>query len=127
MTQSGHDPRPQPERRKRPKLTPLSGEMKRISALLEEELLEWPDVTARAMFGLRAFYRGAVIFAMLPQKRALESPNAIAYKLAADGREQGKNWRLFELEDGRDIRKALALLERAYTRAAGPHSYPASG
>ena len=105
---------------KRPRLTPVSEEMRRRCVLLARELLRWPDVSARSMFGLRAFYRGAVIFAMLPDKRALESPNTIAYKLPADGiqRREGEKWQLCELENERDIDNALACLDKAYTRAA---------
>lgn len=80
MSQSRPDALSQPEVRQRRRLMSVSEEMRRICALLEAELLPWPGVAARAMFGLRAFYRGAVIFALLPNKRALESPNAMAYK-----------------------------------------------
>jgi hypothetical protein len=75
----------------------------------------------RPMFGLHAFYRGTVIFAMLPDKRALESAKAIAYKLPnqAPGKEAGK-WKLFELENDRDIDRALVTLDMAYRQAAGP-------
>ncbi len=103
---------------KRPKLMPVSDEMRHISALLTQELLQWPDVSARPMFGLRAFYRSTVIFALLPEKRALESPNAIAYKLAAGAqKKEGEKWRPFELENERDISAALAVLEKAYGAA----------
>lgn len=103
---------------KRPRLSPISEEMRRLSALLSEELLHWPGVSARPMFGMRAFYHGAVVFAMLPDKRALESPTAIAYKLpvGAPPRE-GQKWRLFELEGERDLGSALACLDKAYRRA----------
>jgi hypothetical protein len=80
--------------------------------LLAQELLRWPDVTARPIFGLRAFYRGTAVFAMLPDKRALESPNAIGYKLA-------DQWHSFELTNEHDIDQALARLNQAYTRATG--------
>jgi hypothetical protein len=71
------------------------------------------------MFGLHAFYRGAVIFAMLPHKRALESAKAIAYKLPNEmpGKE-GEKWKLFELESDRDVGKALVTLDKAYRKAA---------
>jgi hypothetical protein len=103
---------------KRPKLVPVSEEMRHICALLAEELLRWPDVSARPMFGLRAFYRGAVVFAMLPDKRALENPKAIAYKLP-DGakRSEGEKWQLCEIRNEYDIDNALGRLEKAYTRA----------
>jgi hypothetical protein len=72
------------------------------------------------MFGLRAFYRGTVVFAMLPDKRALESAKAIAYKLPsrAQSKEGGK-WKLFELENDRDIGRALVTLDKAYREAVG--------
>jgi hypothetical protein len=99
-------------------LAPVSDEMRHLSALLEQELLGWPDVSARPMFGMRGFYRGAVVFAMLPDKRALEKPNAIAYK-RADGteRREGQKWQLCELKTPHDIDKALACLDQAYKRA----------
>jgi hypothetical protein len=103
---------------KRPRLILVSEETKHICLLLAQELLRWPDVTVRSMFGLRAFFRGAVVFAMLPDKRALESPKAIAYKLrdGAQNRE-GEKWQLFELKNEHDIDNALARLNEAYTRA----------
>jgi len=70
------------------------------------------------MFGLHAFYRGAVVFAMLPDKRALESPNAFAHKLPDDLRKrEGQKWRLCELKNERDIDGALAHLRAAFIKA----------
>jgi hypothetical protein len=106
-------------RRKRPKLVPVSEEMRRICEMLERELLRWPDVNVRPMFGMRAVYREKVVFAMLPDKRALENPKAIAYKrLELQGKDDEK-WKLFELENEEHIGSALVHLERAYTKAAG--------
>lgn len=74
----------------------------------------------RLMFGLHAFYRGTAVFAMLPDKRALESAKAIAYKLPCEAQsKEGGKWHLFELEDDRDIGRALVTLEKAYRKAAG--------
>src|ERR1700682_2751786 len=103
---------------KRPRLAAASEEMGRISTLLSQELLRWPGVSVRPMFGLRAFYRDAVVFAMLPDKRAMERPGAMGYKLPgrAQNRE-GEKWRLFELKTERDIDQALILLGKAYTHA----------
>jgi hypothetical protein len=98
-------------RRTPPKLPPPSEEMRHASALLAQELLSWPDVGTRPMFGLRAFYRRGVIFAMLPEKRAFEVPNGIAYN-------EGGKWKVFEVENEAGIGKALAVLEKAYGRAA---------
>lgn len=104
---------------KRPRLVPVSEEMRHICKLLKQELLRLPDVSARSMFGLRAFYRGALVFAMLPDKRALENPRAIAYKLPdPEHTREGEKWQLFELKDVHDIDNALTHLDRAYRRAA---------
>jgi hypothetical protein len=51
-------------------------------------------------------------------KRALESPTVIAYKLAVGTRSrEGQKWRLFELEGERDLANALACLDKAYKMA----------
>ena len=104
--------------RQRPRLVPIPEHIRHLCALLGQELLRWPDVSARPMFGLWAFYRGTVVFAMLPDKRALESPTAIAYKLP-DGlrKREGEKWRLCELKDEHDIDGALAYLDAAYRKA----------
>ena len=92
--------------------------MRHLCALLGQELLRWPDVAARPMFGLRAFYRGTVVFAMLPDKRALESPTAIAYKLP-DGlrKREGEKWRMYELKTEQGIDNAFNHLRAAYRKA----------
>lgn len=92
--------------------------MKRYSSLLEQELLQWPDVTARPMFGLRGIYRGKVIFAMLPRTRALKTSISIFYKFS-DGakKREGEKWQRYELEDDRSIDIALARLREAWERA----------
>jgi hypothetical protein len=102
----------------RPRLAPVSEDVSRLSALLAQELLSWPDVRLRAMFGLQAFYRGSVVFAMLPAKRALETPNAIAYKLSGgEQKKEGEKWQLFDLENEGDTGAALVCLNRAYREA----------
>ena len=65
----------------RPKLLRVSDETKRLAALLEAEMLAWPNVTSRPMFGLNGLYRGANIFAVLPRTRAMDVPDAIAFRL----------------------------------------------
>jgi hypothetical protein len=89
---------------KRPKLPPVSEEMRRTFALLAEEVAAWPGVTMKLMFGFRAVYRKGVIFAMLPDKRSLEVAGALAYKMGAE-------WKAFEVKD---IGGALAALQKAY-------------
>ena len=106
---------------KRPKLVLPSEETKHIAALLERELMQWPDVSVRPMFGMHAAYRGAAIFAALPDKRAMGSPQAIAYKLPPAARsKQEQMWQVFDVESVNDIGRALELLERAYRKAVAP-------
>src|SRR5271155_2522288 len=94
---------------KRPKLPPVSEEMRRTFALLAEELAGWPGVSMKLMFGFRAVYREGVIFAMLPDKRSLEVADAVAFK-------KGGKWVSFEVKE-EEIRGAIAALERAYEGA----------
>jgi hypothetical protein len=106
------------ERRgKRPKLVPVSEEMRRICEMLARELLCWPDVNMRPMFGMRAVYRRKVVFAMLPDKRALENPKAIAYKRFEVQSKENEKWKLFELENEENIGRALIHLDKAYRKA----------
>ncbi|MBZ5595543.1 MAG: hypothetical protein LAP39_25165 [Acidobacteriia bacterium] len=106
---------------KRPKLVLPSEETKHIAALLERELMQWPDVSVRPMFGMHAVYHGAAIFAALPDKRAMRSPRAIAYKLPPAARsKQDETWQVFEVESARDIGRVLELLDQAYRKAAAP-------
>jgi hypothetical protein len=85
------------------------------AALLEEELRRWPEVTIRPMFGFRAAYRGNTIFAMLPDKRAMERPEAMAYKLpSGTASREGQKWHLLDIEDEGAMSKALHFLRRAY-------------
>ncbi len=99
---------------KRPALPHVSLELRRFYGLLGEELLRWPEVWSRPMFGLRAYYRGEQVFALIPDKRALESVTAIAFKPADPA--QGK-WKYFEIEDPGDLTGVMACLNRAWTDA----------
>jgi hypothetical protein len=103
----------------RPKFARVSEEMRRLSALIGEELMRWPEVTERPMFGMRAFYRKDVVFALLPEKRTMDRPNSIAYKLADEDRtlREGRKWRLFDVEDESAIAEALQVLDEAYCKA----------
>jgi hypothetical protein len=102
---------------------PVSEEMAHRCSLLAAEILTWPDVSDRPMFGYRAFYRSTVIFAMFPEKRMLENPTAIAYKVydrspnAPGPKREGPNWHVFELNDDRWVARAIATLEKAYESA----------
>jgi len=90
--------------RTRPKLPPVSEEVRHLCALLAQEVLAWPGVTSKLMFGFRALYRDGVVFAMLPDKRSLEVADSLAYK-------DGAEWKSFAVKDAS---AALKVLEKAY-------------
>ncbi|HEX7333128.1 MAG TPA: luciferase family protein [Pyrinomonadaceae bacterium] len=110
----------------RPKLVKIDPEMQRWCALLGEEISAWPDVSAKPMFGLTAFYHGESIFAALPRTRAAGTARSIIIKLpgVSDRRLNpasgpGSGWVAFELESSNDINEALLWLERAYEKNPG--------
>jgi hypothetical protein len=114
----------------RPKLEPVSEEMKQWSGLLAEELSSWPSVTSRPFFSMTAFYRKGKIFALLPRTRSFEIANSVAFKvdrgsakvsklLHSDPRitvpdNKDKGWIAFELRDVGDLRDAVTWLDMAY-------------
>jgi hypothetical protein len=117
----------------RPRMPPATEEMKEWSARLGEELLRWPQVTTRPMFGLRGFYRKARIFAALPVTRAIGTPNTLIFKIdpmsaalqrransdarVNDGRGPGKRWHSFEIRSVKELPDALWWLNQAYEKA----------
>ncbi|HTE87927.1 MAG TPA: hypothetical protein VK639_03135, partial [Terriglobales bacterium] len=72
-------------KRARPRLPKITEEMKAWSAALGTEVMTWPGVTTRPMFGLTAVYRARRIFAALPRTRCMDVPNSIAFKLESAG------------------------------------------
>jgi hypothetical protein len=105
----------------RPRLFKIDTEMQRWCALLEQELLAWPEVSAKPMFGMIGFYHGQTIFAAIPRTRAAETARTLLIKLPGlnDKRlkrtsEPGSGWVGYELESANDITEALIWLERAY-------------
>lgn len=105
----------------RPRLFKIDAEMQRLCALLEQELLAWPDVNVKPMFGMIGFYHGKNIFAAIPRTRAAGSAKSLLIKLpAVRGKRlkpaSGKDssWITYELESENDISDALSWLERAY-------------
>lgn len=72
------------------KLTHVSEAMKQWCALMESELLSWPQVTAKPMFGMVGFYRKGKIFAAIPRNRTVGNTDAVLVKL------QGASERLTE-------------------------------
>jgi len=124
--------------RPRPKLPPVSEEARRWSALLESELLSWPGVIAKRMFGLRALYRGKRIFAALPNSRGFGAdasillkfdpmPPALLKRAESDLRvhtnSPGKGWFSFTLASDTDLHDALEWLNQSYEAAKPEKSH----
>jgi hypothetical protein len=120
--------------RPRPKLLPISEETRRWSALLESELLSWPGVIAKRMFGFCALYRGKRIFAALPHSRGFgpdaaillkfdPMPQALLQRAERDIRlhanSPGKGWFSFSLSSDTDLRDVLEWLNHSYESAKG--------
>jgi hypothetical protein len=105
----------------RPKLPRISEEMRRMCVMLGEEILRWPDVRVNPMFGMRAYYRGKKVFALIPDKRAFDEADSIMYKMAsATDMMEGKKWKAFKLTAAEDLGAALDILDRAYRKAKVP-------
>jgi hypothetical protein len=118
---------------KRPPFPRVSEEVRVFSEFLLNELLSWPNVTAKPMFGLRGVYRGRSIFAALPATRALNTSCSVSFKLPAktpaivkvveaDDRIvtselKTHNWFSFEIRSDRDIPDAIEWFARAYEQA----------
>ena len=122
------------QKRPRPKLPPVSEEMKQWSAMLGQELRQWPHVTSRPMFGFQCFYRSKKIFAALPATRGINTPNSLMFRIAPmppelalrakkeprmdrDNRTPGAKWFVFEISSEADLRDALWWLNQAFERA----------
>jgi hypothetical protein len=118
--------------RRRPKLPRVSEEMKRLVEALEAEILSWPNVTSRPMFGLNGIYRGSNIFAVLPRTRAMDVPDSIAFRLLKRPRRimdelrkdkrivastQEAKWISFVMQSDSEIHAALNWLALAYRQA----------
>jgi hypothetical protein len=123
--------------RPRPKLLPISEEMRQWSVLLEAELLSWPGVITKPMFGFRGVYRGKGIFAAIPRSRGFGSATSILLKFKAmppallrqaerDNRLRsnapGKGWFSFTLSSDTDLHDALGWLNHSYESAKGGSS-----
>ena len=114
-----------------PRFFAVDEEMKHRASLLEGELVSWPGVTTKPMFGMVSFFRGRAIFAAVPRTRTLRSPESIIMKfnpvprslrerMKAEPRISdrapgpGAGWRAFRVASHADIKDALWWLSRAY-------------
>lgn len=111
--------------KERPKLRPVSDEMKEWAEHLDRELSSWPEVTRQPMFGMIVFYRRGTIFAALPRTKSFEPGNAVAFKLydpvnglSDDPRivkpEKVEGWIVFVLKSSKDLNGALKWFDVAY-------------
>jgi len=115
--------------RDRPKMPPISEEMKRWSAMLKTEVSGWPQISTKPMFGMMGLYRGKKIFGGLPVTRGFDTPNSVIFRFdpmpqdlqqraLKDSRiTSGKRWFSFEVRSPSDLRDALWWLDQAYERA----------
>jgi hypothetical protein len=122
--------RGQPKARPRPTLPKIPEEMRQWCDLLLEELLRWPNVRSRPMFGMIAVYRGSAIFGAVPRTRAMDNRYGVSFKLPQRTPrlleqlrrdphillpdKDSENWISFELQSGEDISAALRWFDQAY-------------
>ena len=112
--------------RDRPKMPPISEEMKQWSAMLKTEVSGWPQISSRPMFGMMGLYRRKKIFGGLPVTRGFDTPNSVIFRFdpmppdlvdraSKDKRiAPGKRWFSFDVRSGEDLRDALWWLKQAY-------------
>jgi hypothetical protein len=118
-----------------PRFYKLSPEMQRWSAMLAEELAQWPGVSTKPMFGFTSFYRKGTIFAAVPKTRTLHTSYSVMFKLPEGSKWHAKvrkdprvpggeflmeRWIPFELQSEDDLRDALLWFERSFQSAKAP-------
>lgn len=114
--------------RDRPKMPPISEEMKQWSAMLKAEVSGWPEISTKPMFGMMGLYRRKKIFGGLPVTRGFDTPNSVIFRFdpvpqdleqRADKDSRitpGKRWFSFEVASAGDLRDALWWLNQAFER-----------
>lgn len=114
--------------RDRPKMPPISEEMKQWSAMLKAEVSGWPQISTKPMFGMMGLYRRRKIFGGLPVTRGFDTPNSVIFRFdpmpqdleqraLKDSRiTPGKRWFSFEVGSTGDLRDALWWLNQAFER-----------
>lgn len=117
----------------RPKLLPITEQMKEWSAHLDREISSWAGVVRKPMFGMISFYRDDTIFAAVPRTKSFEPENSIVFKLynpapklksqlGADDRitlspKGVTGWTRLEIRNTSDLKAALSWIETAYANA----------
>jgi TfoX/Sxy family transcriptional regulator of competence genes len=115
------------------KLTHVSEAMKQWCAMMESELLSWPQVSAKPMFGMVGFYRKGKIFAAIPRDRTIGQRDAVLVKLlgapqalASSALNDSKTitasmpkagWLAMATESMEDVRGVLDWFSQAYELA----------
>lgn len=114
--------------RDRPKMPPISEEMKQWSAMLKTEVSGWPQISTKPMFGMMGLYRRKRIFGGLPVTRGFDTPNSVIFRFdpmpqdleqraQKDSRiAPGKRWFSFNVRSAEDLRDALWWLNQAYEK-----------
>lgn len=114
--------------RDRPKMPPISEEMKQWSAMLKTEVSGWPQISTKPMFGMMGLYRRKKIFGGLPVTRGFDTPNSVIFRFDPMPQEleqraqkdsriaPGKRWFSFNMRSAEDLREALWWLNQAYER-----------
>jgi hypothetical protein len=114
--------------RERPKMPPISQEMKQWSVMLKAEVSGWPQLSTKPMFGMMGLYRGKKIFGGLPVTRGFDTPNSVIFRFdpmppdleqraLKDSRiAPGKRWFSFNVASTTDLRDALWWLNQAYEK-----------
>ena len=113
----------------RPKMPPISEEMKQWSALLNTEVKAWPNISTKPMFGMMGLYRRKKIFGGLPVTRGFDTPNSVIFRfdpMPPDLQERalkdqrispGTRWFSFQVNSTEDLRDVIWWLNQAYERA----------
>jgi hypothetical protein len=114
--------------RDRPKMPPISEEMKQWSGMLRREVSGWPQISTKPMFGMMGLYRGKKIFGGLPVTRGFDTANSVIFRFdpmpsdlaARASRDKrispGKRWFSFDMQTDKDLHDALWWLQQAYER-----------
>ncbi len=114
--------------KERPKMPPISEEMKHWAAMLKTEVGGWPQITSKPMFGMQGLYRRKKIFAALPATRGFNTPNSLIFRfdpMPPDLNQRalkepritpGRHWFSFEIHSTEDLHDALWWLNQAYER-----------
>ena len=118
------------------KLSRVSEAMKQWCAMMESELLSWPGVEARPMFGMLGFYRKGRIFAAVPHGRnpgntdsVLVKLYGVSHKLAAEALSHPKaitttmpkaGWICMAMDSVDDVRDILRWFSQAYELTKKP-------